>query len=127
MDKETRETATSFVIREGSLVRVTFKPRLHIEIEDAERIVDIVGEYAEKRVLVLLIDARAMQYISQQARRHFAAQDNPQVKATALLVKHKMQAAFGNFYLKYSKPVLPTKMFRDEERAIAWLQEFLKD
>ena len=44
----------------------------------------------------------------------------------AFVIKSLAQKLLGNAYLKINKPVVPTALFDNEEKAIEWLQKFIK-
>ena len=45
------------------------------------------------------------------------------VAAEAFCINSGALRLLTNFYFKIKKPVIPSKMFEDEKRAIAWLKE----
>jgi hypothetical protein len=44
--------------------------------------------------------------------------------ADAIIVKSLSQRIIANFYLRFNKPVKPTKIFSDREEAAFWLMSF---
>ena len=60
--------------------------------------------------------------IDPEVRKWASAPDgNKKTIADAILINslaHKLQA---NFYLKFNKPVKPTKLFNAREKAVVWL------
>lgn len=46
---------------------------------------------------------------------------NTYTKADAIVVSSLPQKILADFYLKFNKPVKPTKIFREREKAIDWL------
>lgn len=52
---------------------------------------------------------------SQKAAEH--------IVCTAILINSMLTATIGNFYLRLSKPPVPTKLFTTEEDAVEWLKE----
>lgn len=45
-------------------------------------------------------------------------------KADAFIIKSLPQKIIGNFFLKFHKPKIPTKLFSDYTKAIKWLKEY---
>ncbi|MBL4593591.1 MAG: hypothetical protein JKX68_07230, partial [Flavobacteriales bacterium] len=43
--------------------------------------------------------------------------------AMAILAGTSLPATIiGNFFIKFNKPAVPTKLFKSEEKALAWLE-----
>lgn len=57
----------------------------------------------------------------------FAASEerNKLVIADAYVISSLSQRIIANFYLKFKKPIRPTKIFTDEDTAIIWLSSFI--
>lgn len=45
--------------------------------------------------------------------------------AEAYVIKSLPQKLLGNFYIRFDKPLAPTKLFTDEKKALLWLKQFL--
>jgi hypothetical protein len=61
-----------------------------------------------------------------EARLYQAREEsNPYASAEAYVINSLAQKLIGNFYLKFNKPVRPTKFFHNMEEAAEWLKEFL--
>jgi len=74
----------------------------------------------------VLVDATHHVGMSKESREFMAAYNNPRRKATALLTKYNLATLIlANFYMKFNKPVTPTKLFNDESSAISWLNQML--
>lgn len=50
---------------------------------------------------------------------------NKYAKADAFVITSLPQKIIGNFFLKFHKPEVPTKLFVEEEKAIKWLYQFV--
>ena len=50
--------------------------------------------------------------------------ENKYTIADAIIVKSLSQRIIANFYLRFNKPVKPTKIFSDREEAAFWLMSF---
>ncbi len=42
-----------------------------------------------------------------------------------MLIKSPVSKIVGNFYIQFSKPTIPTRLFTEEKKAIAWLTQFI--
>jgi hypothetical protein len=80
------------------------------------------GQRVGKRcAVVVLLGALTSQ--DAEARRIYAAGMHPdRFFAVSLVVTNPISRAIGSFFLGLSKPPVPTKMFGDLEKAIAWAE-----
>ena len=74
----------------------------------------------------LLLDMSRIKMIDHAARDYYAHNERREgsEKAVALVVKSPLSRMFGNFFLGLNKPVVPTKLFNDQGKAVAWLKRF---
>ena len=90
-------------------------------IDVQERIRDTL----RKEMTRVIVDMRVMTSISASARRYYAGERTAKIqRATALLVRSPVSVVMGNFFMGLNKPISPTRMFNDPERAIGWLAGF---
>jgi len=64
----------------------------------------------------VIMEKEAMEFISTEANK-FGIAD-------AFVIRSLPQKIIGNFYLKFHKPKIPTKLFTSKEKAITWLKTF---
>lgn len=58
--------------------------------------------------------------------RNYAAKNLPVGRlAEAIIIRSLPVRIMGNFYLKFHKPGIPTRLFDDERTAMKWLNEVL--
>ena len=88
-------------------------------IEAQARLRDALG----KKMTRVLVDMRETTRISREARNHYAGERTASIqRATALLVASPLSAIIANFFMGLNKPQSPTRMFTNEDQAIAWLR-----
>ena len=93
-------------------------------IDAQERIRDSL----KKKKTRVLIDMTAVSEITKEARDYYANERTGSVqRATALLISSPVSRAIGNFFMGLNKPIYPTKLFTDPQKAIRWLQTFPND
>jgi len=68
-----------------------------------------------------LSDTRLVKHTSMQIRKYLA--EHATVSAAAILAKNSITVMLGNIFISFSKPPYPTKLFTEEQAAIAWLIE----
>lgn len=90
-------------------------PRM-TEILDARR-----RAFGAQRV-PLLIDARRVKSMTREAQELTARPDSVEyTDCLALLVESAVSVVLVNFFMVFVKPPYPTRMFRSEDAARAWL------
>jgi len=81
--------------------------------------------HGDKKVL-LLVDMRLVGEVHRDARAYAAKKEVEEMnKAMALLTGKSLPAKIiANFFIKVNKPRVPTKLFKDEKKAVEWLKTF---
>jgi hypothetical protein len=97
-----------------------------VEVEDLKELVKITGELGGGKKYPNLIKGGIYTSISSEARAYSATtESNLFTLADAFVIRSMAQKLLANFYLKFDKPVSPTRFFDAEKEAIAWLKTFL--
>lgn len=81
-----------------------------------------IGQIGSGRKLKVIIDIRSFNIISEEAKKYSAtAQGQIYTKANAIVI-HSLAARLGaNFFIRFNKPVTPTRVFNSVEDAEKWL------
>ncbi len=95
-------------------------------IEDAKQIVNAHNVLAKGVKTPVVADLRNITTgADREARKYYIQEESAQFKlAMAMLVNSPLQRMIGNLFLKLNKPPYPTRLFRLEKEALAWLKEF---
>lgn len=97
-------------------------PLAEVELDHAKENTLKVQEISGDQVYPIMVDIRKIRSISKEARDHFSMRGRkPGVVAIAMLVSSPLSRIIGNFFLGLSQPVVPAKLFTDEETAIKWI------
>ena len=90
-----------------------------IDLVLAQRAVKYRIEATEYRYYPILIDIRPIKNISKPARDFLASPEGGGlgIIAAAILSDSPLSSVIGNFFMKISKPLKPTKIFSDELKA----------
>lgn len=119
-----RETRTAQIgLSESGLLLVRINKGAHQSLADAqENLAAALAETAGRR-RPLLVDIRGAQPLDAAARHHYSGQTLVDgFLALALLVESSpLGRMMGNVYLRIARPGIPTQLFADEDRALAWL------
>jgi hypothetical protein len=74
----------------------------------------------------VLISSDSFAAPTPEARKFLAkAESNPYSSAAAYLTKTLAEKILANAFIRFNKPVRPTRMFTSEAKALEWLQTFL--
>lgn len=109
------------------ILEIRMLPKSTIDLKAAIAIVDHALEITQKAVHCNLVDIRDMSYISNEAQKHFADQNNTHVPAVAILMNSAVQKNLTNIYFRFSNPMIPTRAFDNEDKAMEWLQSKLEE
>jgi hypothetical protein len=74
-----------------------------------------------------LADLRGMLSADREARQLGAGSEASEVTSCmALVIGNPVTRLLGNFFMRVTNPIYPTKLFTDEAAARAWLRELAK-
>ena len=121
------ETETAVVqLSEDGVVIVRIRDGARQSLADARTNLAAALFEATGRRRPLLIDIRAAQPLDADARHYYSGQklvDN--FSAIALLVDNSpFGNMMGNIYLRVARLGIPTQLFTDQSRALAWLIKY---
>jgi len=110
-------------LREDGILEVVVRPNAETSLEDAQAIHAVMREVCD-RPAVVLADIRGLRRSGVVVERYAAG---PEVAAItcrlALLVESPVSRMLGNLKMGLAKPTYPTRLFTDEDAAVAWLLE----
>ena len=112
---------------DGNVIKVQYKPNLHITLEDAERIVhQRLSHYRDIEAPVLIQNAKIMR-IEKSAREYLFDQERgmKNVKAVAIVYSNVVNRLLATFLFHRHTPLVPHRMFTDEQKAMSWLQKYV--
>ena len=99
----------------------------NINIEVAKKTVQDRLQISKGINRPVFADIRKMNAVDNDAREYLASKEAGQfIVALAVFTNTPIQNLFANFYLKFSKPPMPTQLFTDKEKAIRWLKLYLQ-
>lgn len=107
------------------VVRLVWSPPVPSGLEDSIATIEAMIEITGDRPAPILVDVREAGPQSREGRLEFIRRHEV-VSAVAILVGNPLSRMMGNFFMNVSKPKAPTRLFDDEDVAIAWLKDFLE-
>ena len=124
-DKEVVENEYLKLFIEDGMVKVFYKPDSVISLSAAQYMVKERLRICHDKTYPLFADIRGLKYMSKEARDFIKQGDGVKgVSSFAALLNNSVQATLGNYFLKFSPPLLPSRLFTDEEKALQWLAKF---
>lgn len=125
----TKEIVTNTVrlrLLSSSIIHYTFLPNSEVNEQEHQlnhnallELVDNSNKYT------LLIDGDDFANVTPEGRK-LIRQLEPliPVSARAIVIKILSQRILANFYIRFQKPIIPTKIFNNYEEALAWLEQY---
>lgn len=96
--------------------------------EETVRMMTIAGdEWNGTKLCANLLDIREVLFIDSKARSYGAAQYRAHVAGQAILIESRISSSFANLFLRFNKPEVPTRLFTNEDKAIEWLKQQIKN
>jgi hypothetical protein len=116
----------SVTLEDGIIIAI-YKPNLKIDLKVAKATVEARKVISNGNVFPGLADIRNLKSITDEARDWLGTKEpNELLSSCAVLTNNPIQNLLANFYLKFSKPPIPTKLFTDKSKAIRWLRLYLQ-
>jgi hypothetical protein len=118
----------SFTIgrRSDGVVHMFLKDGVEITVELQEDFVKAYSELYQGFDFPVLYEPGEGCGITKEARENAIRIEHlTPICATAVLAPNTVYQLIANFYLKFNKPKLPYKVYKNHEEAIAWLQTFV--
>ncbi len=119
------ETSIAHLETDGKILFVIFKEETDMHLENVDEIINARVKMQEGKKMLVFADVRKVWQVSKEARVKAA---NPEFLnlsiATAIFTESLSSKILANFYIKFNKPPVPTKMFNSKEKAMEWLDTF---
>lgn len=111
---------------DDGIMYVQLKADMEIGLEEAQAVFELSLEVGEGIAFPNLIRLNKLLIPTKEAREFVASEERAvRAKAEAFILNSLPQRIVGNFYLRFNKPPVPSKLFTSEEEALAWLRTFV--
>ena len=125
MGSEQSSRVARIWVGEDGIARIIHVPGAEVTLADAQETMVAYKKLNEGKRLPLFVDTKTMKSLSRDARHFYAGEEAAGcASSVALIVGTPVSRVLGNFYLGLSNPHLPTRLFSDEDEALAWLKGF---
>ena len=109
----------------NGILYIEYKPKLVMNLEIAKQIVSDRLKVSNGVTRPAILDARNFISMDRQAMKYYKTKETVLfVSAAAFLPGSALGSLAGNIFLMLEKPLIPTKLFTNEEKALEWLEKF---
>jgi hypothetical protein len=113
------------ILRSKGFVHVQWQGENSIELIDVKEQIEVALSLVGKSSFVVLLDAGGQTLdVLEESMTYIAKYENEEWLAFAIVVRSISERLFANYYLKFKKPVRPTKVFTTPKGAEEWLGQF---
>ena len=121
------KTATGNVsFHEEGIVRFEIEKTDEITLQNVKEYIEAVENLGGGRSFCNLIVMKHFVQVGDDARKYAASEEsNIYTIADAFIINSIALKLVGNFYIRFNKPVRPTRIFNNEDDALIWLRTFL--
>lgn len=124
MAQESENKQLSIVLTNGILVGTYLAEAIDLKMAQSV-VINRMKLYGEKDY-PLLIHMNNVKHVTKDARDYFASKEGCQkIKSCAIITNSIVTRVIANFFLTLNKPLVPTKLFTDEESAKQWLSNYI--
>ena len=110
---------------ENGVLFLVYKPRLVLTIEVAKKIVEDRLKVSNGISRPMFLDARNFLSTNRETMRYYKTREVVQcVTAGAGLLGTQLGWLAGSIFLALEKPLIPSKLFTDEKKALEWLEKY---
>lgn len=112
--------------QEEGIIRYQIDQTDEITLQNVKEFLEAVRNLGDGKSFCNLIVMNEFIQVGDDARKYAAGEDsNKYTIADAFVINSIALKLVGNFYIRYNKPVRPTRIFNNEEDALVWLRNFL--
>lgn len=112
--------------QEKGIVRYQIEQTDEITLQDIKEFIEVVRYLGDGESFCNLIVMKNFVQVGKDARKYAACEEsNIYTIADAFVINSIALKLVGNFYIRYNKPVKPTRIFNNEGDALIWLRTFL--
>lgn len=120
MAKESENKTVTLTLTNGILVGTYLIETIDLKMAQSA-VINRMKLYGEKDY-PLLIHMTNVKHVTKEAREYFASKEGcKKIKSCAIITNSIVTRVIANFFLTLNKPLVPTKLFTNEEHAKQWL------
>lgn len=120
--KTEKEKYGDYWIEDGIVYFVYAKGTM-LDFELARKIVSDLNKFLNGTIYPSLIDINGIVSANKPARDYIAEVSKILFSKVAFISSNTLSNIIGNFFLEVNKPEIPVKLFRDKQKALAYLSK----
>ena len=120
------ETKTANIYIKDNIVYLIYKEQADIGISEIEENISVKTNIQEGKKMKTLVDVTKVWHYSDEARKIVSSERFKSITiAMAVVVGYSLPIKMvANFFMKINKPLTPTKLFSNREKAKEWSDNF---
>jgi len=120
------ETSIAHFYIEDDILFMRSKKDADINLETTIESIEARKKLQGDKKMLMLVDTRGVWQITSESRAYSTRKEVEDLTiAMALLPGSNITTILvANFFIKFNKPSVPTKLFKSEKKAIKWLNSF---
>lgn len=112
-------------IEDSKIIIGTIKEELVVTLDVAKKIKEYRLSIWGSTTKPLITNVSGLQSIDDDARDYWATPESMQyLSSVAIVTNKKFQVLLVNFFILFSKPAVPTRLFSNYEEAFKWSKKF---
>lgn len=123
------ETSIATLDIKDDILYLILKKDANVDLETVIETVEVRMEMQGGKKMLILVDNREVWQVTKEAQVYSSSNEVGELSiAMALLSGASLPVMLiSNFFMRFNKLHSPTKIFRDEEKAIEWLNQFKEE
>ena len=128
VETEFIETTSALLELRSDYLYIAFKEDAVVELVHVIENKKVRERIQRGKKMLVLGDIRKVWSVTKEAQGYLSSKEVTDSNiAMAILTKSLTTVLLANFLITFNKPVVPTKLFKNEEKAIKWLRSFKND
>lgn len=128
IETEFIETTSALLELRSDYLYIAFKEDAVVELEHVIENKKVRERIQRGKKMLVLGDIRKVWSVTKEAQGYLSSKEVTDLNiAMAILTKSLTTVLLANFFITFNKPAVPTKLFKNEEKAIKWLRSFKND
>lgn len=113
---------------DDDVLYVVIKENVDLGIKELEELLGFANNLTNFQKRYTIVDTRTIFNSSHDISNFYAKSDNNKYRyADAFIVNSLAMRLLVNFYIRFHKPKIPTRLFNDEQSAINWINSLKKE
>lgn len=123
MENSISNDYTTFWLDEG-ILQCIYHSSVFLDLEAAEKVLADRIKFQGEKIYPVFCDTRGIRDTDKSARDYLAKEGSFMISAVAFLVNPPISQAILDFYIRTSKPTIPTEVFTEKYEAIKFLKSY---